>query len=211
MGVIKRGILGGFAGKVANVVGTSWKGIAVMKSLPLSVANPKTAAQVAQRSAFSACTKMGSALLATIIKPLWDRFAQQASGYNDFVSANVGFFSALGVPSLPDLIMSRGSLFGCTIVSAEAGEAGTELELVYSDDSGTGNALATDELYVTVVNNTTGESKGFSNVGTRQDTAVEVDTDNVWTAGDEAHVYMSFRRPDGTIVSDSVTLVVTIT
>jgi len=30
MGTIKRGILGGFSGKVANVVGTSWKGIALL-------------------------------------------------------------------------------------------------------------------------------------------------------------------------------------
>ena len=48
MGILKQGILGGFSGKVANVVGTSWKGIAVIKAMPLSVANPKTAGQVAQ-------------------------------------------------------------------------------------------------------------------------------------------------------------------
>ena len=50
MGVIKQGILGGFSGKVANIVGSSWKGIPVIKSLPLSVANPQTAAQTTQRN-----------------------------------------------------------------------------------------------------------------------------------------------------------------
>ncbi len=40
MGIIKRGILGGFSNKVANVVGSSWKGINTMRALPLSVANP---------------------------------------------------------------------------------------------------------------------------------------------------------------------------
>lgn len=37
MGTIKQGILGGFSGKVGNVVGASWKGIDYIRSLPSSV------------------------------------------------------------------------------------------------------------------------------------------------------------------------------
>ena len=46
MAKVRQGILGGFRGRVGNIVGTGWKGIAVMKSLPLTVANPRTAGQV---------------------------------------------------------------------------------------------------------------------------------------------------------------------
>src|SRR5690606_508733 len=42
MGIIKQGILGGFSGKVGNVVGASWKGIDYIRSLPSSVSNPRT-------------------------------------------------------------------------------------------------------------------------------------------------------------------------
>ena len=53
MGKISQGVLGGFSGKVGNVVGGSWKGIDYMRIKPASVTNPRTAAQVDQRSKFS--------------------------------------------------------------------------------------------------------------------------------------------------------------
>ena len=52
MGKIKQGILGGFKGKVGTVIGASWNGIAYMRGLAQSVKNPKTAAQLQQRTYF---------------------------------------------------------------------------------------------------------------------------------------------------------------
>lgn len=52
MGTINQGILGGFRGKVGNVVGFFWKGQAVMRSLAGSVANPQTLAQRVHRAHF---------------------------------------------------------------------------------------------------------------------------------------------------------------
>ena len=52
MGKIKQGILGGFKGKVGTVIGASWNGIAYMKGLPQSQKDPKTAAQMRQRTFF---------------------------------------------------------------------------------------------------------------------------------------------------------------
>jgi hypothetical protein len=65
MGRIKKGILGGFSGKVGSVVGASWKSIDYIRSLPASVRNPRTPAQVNQRSKF-----------ATVIKFLTNRFSR---------------------------------------------------------------------------------------------------------------------------------------
>ena len=90
MAIIKQGILGGFSGKIGNIVGSSWKGIAIMKTKPLSVANPKTAAQVAQRTAFSESVTIATQILADVIKPLWDRFSERKSGYNGFIQYNIG-------------------------------------------------------------------------------------------------------------------------
>lgn len=53
MGTIQKGILGGFRGKVGNVVGFFWKGQAVMRSLAASVSNPKTYGQRVARSRFA--------------------------------------------------------------------------------------------------------------------------------------------------------------
>ena len=64
MGKIKQGILGGFKGKVGTVIGASWNGIAYMKGLPQSQKDPKTAAQVAQRSFFREVQDLVSQLTA---------------------------------------------------------------------------------------------------------------------------------------------------
>lgn len=89
MGIIKGGILGGFSGKVGAVIGTSWKGIQVMKGIPASVANPNTAGQQEQRGAFKKTVYDATILLPTFIKAIWDRQAHQMSGYNLFVKKNV--------------------------------------------------------------------------------------------------------------------------
>ena len=52
MGKIKQGILGGFRGTVGTVVGSTWNGVAYMKGKPQSVKNPRSDAQVQQRTFF---------------------------------------------------------------------------------------------------------------------------------------------------------------
>lgn len=112
MGVIKQGILGGFQNKVGAVIGSNWKGIATMRSRPISVANPRTGKQVAVRSDFSILVKMASALNATLIRPYWSRFAQKKTGANAFISANFSKLAGV-VTTIPNrLILSQGKLDG---------------------------------------------------------------------------------------------------
>lgn len=96
MAIIKRGILGGFSNKIGNVVGTSWKGISVMRSLPQSVHNPKTEAQEEQRTNFAVASKLGSQLLDAVIKPFWDKRAVRMSGYNLWLQKNLAVWKELG-------------------------------------------------------------------------------------------------------------------
>ena len=112
MGVIKQGILGGFQNKVGAVIGSNWKGIATMRSRPISVANPRTGKQVAVRSEFSTLVKMASALNATLIRPYWSRFAQKKTGANAFISANYGKLAG-NISQIPDrMVLSQGKLDG---------------------------------------------------------------------------------------------------
>ena len=110
MGVIKRGILGGVSNKIGNVVGSSWKGIATLRSLPLSVANPNTTAQRTNRNSFSIMSKLGSDVLATVCQPLWNRDAKQMSGFNAYVMYNKRAYDENWVEWLANPIMSKGSL-----------------------------------------------------------------------------------------------------
>lgn len=205
MGIIKQGILGGFSGKVANVVGSSWKGIAVMKSLPLSVANPRTAPQIAQRTKFSNTVAFAVSILSGFIKPLWDRFAQQQSGFNAFISANVDLFENEVPSPLEDLQLSRGKMLKTNptqVFVTGIGPAGQ----VSFDNTLEGNLQQTTDKAFVVVYNATKEEWGYgseSAFGTRDDGAKDFETNSVWDVGDTVHAYLSFLREDGTVVSNT--------
>lgn len=91
MGVIKRGILGGFQNKVGPVVGTNWKGISVIKSRPVTVANPNTEAQQAQRLAMKQIAAYLRSFGLENVRLLNNNQAVQMSGYNRVVK-KVGSF-----------------------------------------------------------------------------------------------------------------------
>lgn len=203
MGKIPQGILGGVSGKIGGVVGSSWKGINVIKTKPLSVANPKTAGQVAQRTKFSNTVAFATQILSSVIKPLWDRFSGQMSGYNKFIRTNIDLFEN----SMPDpyqsLIMSTGRMQS-TPIDTIGPDAGTNVvSPSWVDDSGEGFKLATDEAFVVVLN-TTKEEIGVSSAEvTRADLTTNVALDSDLEAGDVIQVWLCFRRADGTVVSNS--------
>jgi len=204
MGVIKRGILGGFSGKVANVVGSSWKGIAVMKSLPLSVANPRTASQTLQRGKFTNVGQFGSDILVSCIKPLRDRFAQQQSGYNTFISKNIDVFNQTELVDHADLSISEGNLTPVENLAFDGNVATNSLNLSWDDNSAVGNASTDDELFVAVFNKTKGYTEGFATGIRRVNSGTIVSLQNELDAGDDVHIWTAFRKPDGTIVSNTI-------
>lgn len=108
MAVLKQGIMGGFSGKIGNVIGTSWKGIAVMKAMPLSVANPRTAAQITNRERFQTSVLFAQSILVDTIKPCLDRAAQKMSGYNMFLSVNAQLFDETTITTPASLKISSG-------------------------------------------------------------------------------------------------------
>lgn len=204
MAVLKRGILGGFSGSVANVVGTSWKGIDVMRSKPLSVANPRTAAQTTQRGKFSQVVLVASELLVNVVKPLWDRFAQRKSGYNAFVKANIDFFDETTLSDPSDFVIGQGNLQSIDNITVLGEAAATEFQLLWTDNSGVGNASGTDQLYVAVYDQTNDFWYGYSTVATRADEGGIVGNLPAFVSGDMFYVYAAFRKADGTAVSNSI-------
>lgn len=203
MGVIKQGILGGFSGKVGGVVGSSWKGTAVMKARPQAVANPKTAAQVNQRTKFSGVVAWGSALLTNIVKPLWDRFYSNMSGYNAFVSTNIDKFDNSGVPTYADLVISKGTI-GAQPITVVTKEYGTNLVTIEWDSSVVPqNSLPSDLAYACAYNENKNQFASIASIETREDDSVEMSLPQGWEVADTVHFYLSFARPDKSSVSDN--------
>lgn len=199
MGIIKRGILGGYSNKVGNVVGSSWKGIATMRVLPLSVANPRTAAQVGNRESFKAVTEFTSSILTSIVKPLNDRFALRMSGFNLFVQRNKGVFVDPLLPNWTSLQLSRGRLSQPDFTAANTAIP-NQVIVNWSPIPIGSMDMATDRAFVLCVS-LSGEVVGTSSgVVSRNDESVIIDTVGVEEA---RYVYLSFLRADGTEVSPS--------
>lgn len=202
MGVIKQGILGGFSGKVANLVGSSWKGIAVIKSLPLSVANPNTAGQQAQRGKMSSIVAASRILLAALIQPYWNPFAQKQSGYNAFVSENIDTFATAGFTTFASFFSQRGSLLGVVAGVIDPDASDSTITVPWTDNSGTSDALGTDEMVFVVYNET--QDYWLVDAGNAIRSAATYNIpDAVMVAADDMHVYIGTSRPNISKVSDS--------
>lgn len=204
MGIIRRGILGGFSGKVANVVGSSWKGIAVMRALPLSVTNPKTVGQVEQRSAFSIISKFASSILTVWVKPLWDRSAQSMSGYNAFIQQNVDIVKADKELIIKNLTMSKGKL-GQTAITAIAAAVPNQVAVSWDGTPVGSFQMSSDKIYVLVFDENNKLLGSSSAVYKRDDEEAIIDLSDINT-GDNLTAVSCFAREDGTIVGDAFML-----
>lgn len=201
MGTIKQGILGGFSGKVGSVVGSSWKGIAVMKAKPLSVANPRSSKQTAQRGKFSHLVFIATSILTSTIKPLWDRFSLKQSGYNAFISANYAAYEGTETLNYSKLVLSKGKMSKTEFFDCIYNQTSGDLSIGWQNDSGTDFKLPNDLSYsVAIV-----ESDPIQVFTLAQATRAQEGALTSIGAGitDPIHVYLSFRRQDGTVVSDS--------
>ena len=203
MATFKQGILGGFSGKVGGAVGSSWKGINVMKSMPVSVANPRTAGQVSQRSKFKTIVELGSANLTGVCKPLWDRFSQKKSGYNAFVQANIDNCDANGIIVPADFITSRGALTPIEVSVCSYNSTLDEFTTDWVDNSGEGSALATDKVFIMIYNKTQNVSFSFDTANIRGEVQNKKNNGIAIAPGDEVYCYVSALRADGSIVSNS--------
>jgi len=197
MGTIKQGILGGFSGSVAGVVGSSWKGIAVIKAKPLSVANPKTASQVGNRTAFKAAGQVGSKLLTNIVKPLWDRDAQRKSGFNAFVSSNKQAFSTLGVLDVTKYILTLGKLAASEINDFSIIKDQKNVIFSFVSGAGTGEKLTSDVAYAVAYNATKDEWAQSDGTAIRDDEEVTVSFESNMETGDVISGWLAFRSADG--------------
>jgi len=210
MGVIKQGILGGFSNKVGSVVGTSWKGIAVMKSKPISVANPRTTPQVNQRNKMKGLTQFLSPILAEWIKPLVDRFAVKQSGFNLLTSLNIANMSNVGVPVFNTMKLSQGKLSTPSGISGSIASGDEGVTCTWSDALVNQYDSNSDNVYIAIYSVTDSMWIGTSSSAIRSAGEVDVAVTEEVGGDDILAAYFSFRRSDGTYVSDSAYLEITV-
>jgi hypothetical protein len=206
MGKIKKGILGGFSGKVGTVVGASWKGIAYMRSLPQKVKNPRTTGQRSQRSKFSLALKLLQPLTA-FLRTGWKLYAHKQSPFNAAMSytlanAVTGTYPNYAIDN-SKVLVSRGAL--TPAANGAAATAGGNIVITWDNNSGTGSAKATDKSLVAVLNPTKSEAitndGGVARTAGTQTVVLPAD----WS-GDSVVVYLGFVSDDSKEVANSVYL-----
>ena len=206
MGTIKKGILGGFSGKVGTVIGGSWNSISYMRSLADSYSDAKTEKQVCQRGRFAAVV----AFLKTITPYLRVGYRNCEAGQSPYSSATsyvlrnaVEGCGDEAVVNFSKALVSQGSLAGVTDAAVEV--AGGKASFTWTDNSGVGNAAADDAAMVLAYNKDRSEAVYDLQAATRVDGAAELVLPATWS--DEAlAVYLSFQSVSNTSVSKSVCL-----
>lgn len=112
MATYQHGILGPFSGKVGQVVGSSWRGITVMRSLPVRKKTVPSALQMDRRARF--------VLMNGFLRPLTEllrlSFGNKTKNRTPFnlafsrnIDAIVGIFPALTI-DYPNICLSKGQL-----------------------------------------------------------------------------------------------------
>ncbi|MCG2431650.1 DUF6266 family protein [Aequorivita xiaoshiensis] len=207
MAIINQGILGGVSGKIGNVIGGTWKGIDYLRIKPSSVANPKTEGQLDQRSKF--------AKVLHFLQPMTDflrvgfkQYAIKMTEFNAAMSYNL-FNAVLGAyPNYtidyPNALVSRGNLKGVANGTA-ASTTPAEIDITWDDNSGSGNALATDKSLILILNPDKKESI-YTTSGPARPIGSETLTLPAEYTGDVVEVYLGFVSADGTKVSNSTHL-----
>ena len=205
MGKISQGVLGGFSGKVGNIVGGTWKGIDYMRIKPSNVSNPRTQGQVDQRTKFSNVLNFLQPMT-EFLRVGFKLYAIKMTQFNSAMSyqlqnAITGTYPDFSI-DYTKVLVSKGALLraeGATGVSTEAGV----VKLSWTDNSASGGAKATDKALIMLHN---GDKKvavydtaGAVRTAGTQSLSVPVDF-----SGDEVQAYLGFISEDGTEVSNSV-------
>ena len=198
MGKYNQGILGPFTGKVGSVVGSSWKGVNYIKSLPGPNAS-NSEAQQKQRGRFKSVVSLASSLMDSLVRPVWNLVGGKMTGYNLFVKTNMSAFDESGVlVNYSDFHASMGALpLPENLNLQDDTDVASGIELSWKDESGTGLGNADDKLHLLVM--TSEKVHILNTVSVRSDESVEI---TLPVSAGDVHVYVFF----GTAAGDKFSL-----
>jgi Family of unknown function (DUF6266) len=189
MGIISKGILGGFSGTVGNVVGRTFS------------ASQK---QLEQHAKFSIATKFVAAM-SGLFMISFRNFAIKMTGNNSALSyllsnAITGTFPTYSI-DYSNMLMSRGDLPNILNPTAVA-IAGNDIKFNWTDNSGTGKAKATDKamlvLYCPAV------KQAIYTTGSALRSAGSETLNAAIFTGEQVETYIGFISEDGRFVANSI-------
>ncbi len=203
MAKLSQGINGPFSGKVGAVVGYTWKGIAVMRGRPSPRTKPFTPKELNHQAKFRLMNRF---LIPAngLLNVTFAHLAIGMSAFNKAFSYNVKNAIAGIQPNLVIdygmALISRGDLPGAE--SAVVGTVSPGLLLfTWTDNSGKGNAKATDKAFVAVYSEELSNWDYRLDIATRSQGKCEMLMMNI--PGKPVQTFIGFISADGKDESDS--------
>lgn len=204
MGTINKGILGGFSGKVGNVVGGTWKGIDYMRSKTSRRNFNPSQAQLEQQVKFGLAIRFVQTM-SGLVETSFRNFAVRKTGINSALSytlknAITGTYPTYSI-QYPDVLVSRGDLPNALGPAVTSG-AGSILTWSWTNNSGVGIAKATDKAllaaYCPALNQCIYTTAGANR-------SAITDSLNLGAfSGQQVHTWIGFISEDGQNVASSM-------
>ncbi|WP_435138294.1 DUF6266 family protein [Formosa sp. A9] len=199
MATFEKGILGGFSGKVGNVVGSRWRGKNVMRSLPQRGNYTPTEKQAEQREKF----KIVISFL-TPIKSVLSLYFGSKQGDKSCYNMATSYHLREALVAEPlgysldftKVLISKGDLRGIDSPTLAAA-ANQNLNVGWADNSGQGNASAFDVMVVVVYAPGLDTFYTNLNVATRDQTSATLNLPP-FMAGFQVAVWATFVQATGT-------------
>lgn len=207
MARVQNTLIGKSSGSVGGATFSSWKGINVLKSKAITVANPKTQSQQNQRNRMSLLVALFRATSGAL-NIGFSKLASGMSAYNAFVQANLLPANFAGAaPSMTvvwaNILTAKGTVAPTEITSVTATNASANVVIAFPSSpiplGGSG-----DDVAVAVVYNETKDVYGYVSTALRSTGTTTVVMPEVSATSDVLHVYLFFRNPLTGEVSDSI-------
>jgi hypothetical protein len=207
MATFEKGILGGFSGKVGNVVGARWRGRNIMRSLPQRGNYTPTEEQLIQREKFKAVVAFLNPIKDVESKYFGKKQGDKSS-YNLATSYHLkeALIETVDgyVIDYPKVLIGKGDLRGLDTPVLVAAPAQV-LDLSWTDNSGQGNADPLDTLVVVVYAPVPNLYQVFDPAGTREEAAVNLPLP-AFMSGLEVQVWATFASTTGKVAAVSTYL-----
>lgn len=191
MAVTQNTLIGRSRQKIGGTVMRTWKGLNILQSKPLSVANPKTTNQQIQRSKMIQLINYFRQHLG-FIRLAFAELPIGTTSWARFIGLNLKSAFTAGGPPAPfapeSLIVSSGSLVNATITNF-SNPSGRNISITWTDNSGQPGANASDRA-VLVTASGSGEIYYLTDGSQRNDGSMTVTVPGSTTLSNfECHFY----------------------
>lgn len=198
MATLYASALGGFSGRLGQIVGYQWNGRWCLRTRPAVVRNPRTEAQQAMRARFGGGVQLAARMRWAVMTGLRDTARDAGmTAYNLFCSLNHNAFRMTDGVFTPDyeaLRLSTGPVAPVAMATASVDE-GNVLNVSFEKNPMRMRASASDLVHLYVYCPTLGDGYLASAVYRRQG-RVSLALDDAY-AGREVHIYLFVSSSDG--------------